>query len=95
MKTSVLSESAYKLKLCSKKLKSGKFQVRFHASRHSDGHDLYGYILAEPKDTLKRVVTTIKSRLNLMEETSQLSQKELYSNTLAAPSSADFTILKH
>jgi hypothetical protein len=93
METNVIG-SPYKLKLCSKKLESGKFQVKFYASKQAEGQDLYGYVLVDPKDTLKRVVTTIKTRLNLMEEANEYYHTHLYAVRKAAPPKSDFMIFK-
>jgi hypothetical protein len=44
----------FKLKLKSKKLDSGKYQVRF--STEGFRSDYYGYLLAEPRTSLREVV---------------------------------------
>jgi hypothetical protein len=94
METNVVNVSAYKLKLCSKKLDSGKFQVKFYASKGTQDQDLYGYVLVDAKDTLKRVVTTIKSRLNLMEEADEYYHTHLYAVRKAPPPKSDFIIFR-
>ncbi len=53
----------YRLKINSKKLKSGKCQVKFHATVNPK-HSLYGYVLADSGETLTRVVKKILVRLN-------------------------------
>lgn len=50
--------SLNKLRLSSKRLKSGKVQVKFELSGRPSG-DEYGYLLTEPKTSLKEVVTKI------------------------------------
>lgn len=94
MQSDIVIESPYRLKLCSKKLDSGKFQVKFYASKGEEGQDLYGYVLVDAKDTLKRVVSTIKSRLNLMEEANEYYHTHLYAVRKAAPPKLDFMIFK-
>jgi hypothetical protein len=94
METNVVNVSAYKLKLCSKKLDSGKFQVKFYASKGTNDQDLYGYVLVDAKDTLRRVVTTIKSRLNLMEEANEYYHTHLYAVRKTPLPKSDFIIFK-
>ena len=100
MKTNVLDSTAvtnlspYRLKLCSKKLESGKFQVKFYVSKDSEAQDMYGYVLVDAKDTLKRVVATIKNRLSLMEEANEYYHTHLYSVRKAKPPRSEFMIFK-
>jgi len=61
----VVLEDQYRLKISSKKLTSGRFQVKFYATVDSS-KELYGYLLVEPEDSLKNVVGRIKARLNVM-----------------------------
>ncbi len=51
-----------KIKLSSKRLHSGKCQVRFQVAEEGTGTSWYGYALAEPKETLKEVVQRIEGR---------------------------------
>jgi len=94
METDIVNVSPYKLKLCSKKLDSGKFQVKFYASKGAEEQDLYGYVLVDAKDTLKRVVTTITGRLNLMEEASEYYHTHLYAVRKTPLPKSDFIIFK-
>ena len=50
--------SLSKLKLSSKRLKSGKVQVKFQMQGNESGEQ-YGYLLTEPKTSLKEVVLRI------------------------------------
>ena len=91
----------YKLKLFSKKLQSGKFQVKFFASADSRStekelrnQDLYGYVLVDAKDTLKEVVNTIKMRLHLMEEANDYYHTHLYAVRKEPPPNSEFMIFK-
>ena len=52
----------FSLKLYSKKLASGKCQVKFYANT-KDRKCLYGYTLVDAEDTLKDVVQTINEKL--------------------------------
>jgi hypothetical protein len=51
-------EASSKLRLSSKRLKSGKLQVKFELTRELKGVE-YGYLLTEPKTSLKEVVHRI------------------------------------
>ena len=85
---------SYKLRLCSKKLESGKFQVKFYASKEKTSQDMYGYVLVDAKDTLKRVVSTIRSRLHLMEEANEYYHTHLYAVRKAPTPTSEFMIFK-
>lgn len=89
MEADVVKVPPYKLRLYSKKLESGKFQVKFYASKGKSSQDMYGYVLADAKDTLKGVVTTIKSRLHLMEEANEYYHTHLYAVRKAPPPKSD------
>ena len=52
-----------KLKLTSKRLKSGKVQVKFSMSSTSEG-EKHGYILTDARTSLKDVVSQIVQRFN-------------------------------
>lgn len=68
----------YKLKLSSKKLKSGKCQVKFHASVQKK-KNMYGYVLADSGETLKNVVEKILVRLDQLKNRENLHHINLYS----------------
>lgn len=55
----------YHLKLSTKKLSGGKFQVKFHATL-KERRPLYGYLFVEANDSLKNVVNEIRSELNFI-----------------------------
>ena len=67
----------YRLKLSSKKLKSGKCQVKFHATVKAD-KNMYGYVLAEAEETLKEVVGKIKVRLDQVKNRDSFHHINLY-----------------
>lgn len=94
MTVNTINVPHYKLKLFSKKLHSGKFQVKFYASKEARNKDLYGYVLVDAKDTLKHVVTTIKQRLHLMEEADDYYHTHLYAVRKEPPPNSEFMIFK-
>lgn len=53
-----------KIKLSSKRLSSGRCQVRFQVAEELTGASWYGYTLVDPKDTLKEVVARIENTVN-------------------------------
>lgn len=68
----------YKLKLTSKKLKSGKCQVKFHASIQKS-KKMYGYVLADSGETLRHVVEKIIKRLDQVKNRESFHHINLYS----------------
>jgi len=67
----------FKLKLKSKKLDSGRFQVQF--ATEGFRADFYGYILAEPKTSLREVVEKIQRHLGAAQVTDKYLQPSLFS----------------
>ena len=74
MKTSY--DPIVKLRLSSKKLESGNFQVKFHATL-LPCKSLYGYLLAKPKTSLKDVVLRIEENLQHWREPDQAHHYDL------------------
>lgn len=68
----------YKLRLTSKKLSSGKCQVKFFASAVGS-KDMYGYVLVDAEVTLKEVVIIIKQKLVSIQKSSDFHHIHLYS----------------
>ena len=68
----------FKLKISSKKLLSGKHQVRFELE-DTDEKEIYGYLLAEPKSTLNEVVEKIMGQVYLRREKDMYFHGHLYS----------------
>ena len=68
---------AQKLKLKSKKLKSGRFQVNF--STEGLAHGFYGYLLAEPNTSVTEVIAKIGRHISAMTHTERYFQRNLYS----------------
>ena len=55
----------YKLKLSSKRLRSGKYQVKFYLSK-PENNGFYGYLLTSGGTSVKDVVARIYDRLVLV-----------------------------
>jgi hypothetical protein len=67
----------FKLRLKSKKLGSGRFQVNF--STEGFMADYYGYLLTEPKTSLREVVEKIQKHLGAAQSTDKYFQPNLFS----------------
>lgn len=67
----------YKIQLSSRKLKSGKCQVKFKAAV-INRKSLYGYLLVEPKTTLKDVVGYIGEKVERLHDRDSVSHIALY-----------------
>lgn len=70
-------ERDYKLKLYSKRLKSGRCQIKFFVTSSSQPR-LYGYMLAESGSTLREVVSTIEHEVRFIEEGDSYYHSHLY-----------------
>ena len=70
--------AGYKLKIDSKKLESGKHQVRFQTQNENE-KSKYGYILAEEGSTLKEVIERIRRELIAMKKGDLYFHSHLYS----------------
>lgn len=68
----------YKLRITSRKLDSGKCQVKFYATMHAK-RDLYGYVLVESGKTLREVVIQINEKLETIRSARDFQQIHLYS----------------
>lgn len=58
----LILDDYYKLRISSKKLNSGRYQVKFFATIQEE-KQLYGYVLVEADETLKSVINRIKKQL--------------------------------
>lgn len=67
----------FKLKLKSKRLESGRYQVKF--STEGFRSDYYGYLLAEPKTSLREVVEMIQQHLGASQDSDRYFQQNLFS----------------
>ena len=72
---------AFKLKITSKKLNSGRFQVNFSTEGFSEGlsHEFYGYLLAEPQTPVRDVVKKIERHVEAMQCSDRYYQRNLFS----------------
>ena len=68
---------ARKLKIKSKKLPSGRFQIDF--STEGLAPEFYGYLLAEPRTSVTEVIAKIDRHLTAMANTERYFQRNLYS----------------
>ena len=68
----------YKLRITSKKLKSGKCQVKFDAVIQKK-KKMYGYVLADSGETLKNVISQIVDRLEKVRMKDSFHHINLYS----------------
>lgn len=73
----VVLDEEYKLRITSKRLKSGNYQVKFLASVR-DKKSLYGYLLVDANETLKNVISKIKRRLHMIDVDSNERSFDLY-----------------
>ena len=76
--TDVTFDDYYKLKLSTKKLNSGKCQVKFYATIQ-EKQDMYGYVLVDASQTLKDVVVKIKEKLTTIRLNRDFQHIHLYS----------------
>lgn len=83
----LILDEQYKLRITSKRLKSGNYQVKFHASLISS-KELYGYLLVSADETLKNVIIKIRERLryiDLQEEKKYFDVYNLRSESIHEP----------
>ncbi len=75
---SLIMNDQYDLKIESKRLISGNFQVKFFA-RLKQNKPFYGYVLVDAACTLKEVVLRIRNKLSLIQSQKDFRQTHLYS----------------
>jgi len=68
---------SFRLKLKSKKLISGRFQVNFSTQGFSN--EVYGYLLAEPQTPVREVVRKIGRHVKAMQCSDRYYQRNLFS----------------
>lgn len=88
----IFSGMAFKLRLKSKKLDSGRFQVNF--STEGFYLDYYGYLLAEPRTSLREVVEKIQWHLGAAQSSDRYYQPNLFSLGKRQASSGAFMLFK-
>lgn len=64
--TDIILDDYYKLRIASKRLSSGRYQVKFFATVQQR-KEVYGYLLVESDETLKAVIEKIKKRLKRLD----------------------------
>lgn len=89
----LILDERYKLRITSKKLKSGNYQVKFFASVN-ERKNLYGYLLVGADETLKGVIQKIKSRLRLLDLKDEARQFDLYNLRADAVQEPNFMIFQ-
>ncbi|MBS1682713.1 MAG: hypothetical protein JST48_13450 [Bacteroidetes bacterium] len=67
----------FKLKLRSKKLQSGRYQINFSTEGIPDGY--YGYLLMEPHTAVTEVIEKINRHIQAMTNRERYLQRNLYS----------------
>jgi hypothetical protein len=82
----------YRLRLTSKRLISGRFQVNFSTEGFDEGY--YGYLLAEPKTSVSEVVEKISRHLEAFDQTDKYFQPNLFSLGRRKPNSEKIMIFK-
>jgi len=68
---------ALKLKIQSKKLNSGRYQVNFSTDAYRSIY--YGYLLAEPKTSLTEIIEKISRHLEAFNNEERYFQRNLFS----------------
>jgi hypothetical protein len=81
-----------RLKLSSKRLVSGRFQVNF--STEGTLENYYGYLLAEPKTSVTEIVEKIERHLLAFHQTDKYFQPNLFSLGRRKPNSGRIMIFK-
>ncbi len=89
----VAFDDDYKLKINSKRLKSGKCQVKFSAIVR-ERKDLYGYVLVDAEQTLKDVVVNIKEKLHTIHRTKDFHNLHLYAIGKSGQEDMNFLIFE-
>ena len=87
-----MNAADFRLKLSSKRLISGRFQVNFSTEGFEGGY--YGYLLAEPKTSVNEVVEKISRHLEAFDQTDKYYQPNLFSLGRRKLSSGKIMIFK-
>jgi hypothetical protein len=86
----IVWDDHFRIRLASKKLSSGKYQIKFYAIVH--GKDTYGYLLVDAKDLLIDVVKTIRKRLIEKEKRGDYHHSNLYNMTHVHADQSNFML---
>ena len=81
-----------KLKMTSKRLNSGRFQVNF--STQFQSQEFYGYLLAESQTPVREVVEKISRHVDAMKYSERYFQRNLFSMTHREANSGRILIFK-
>jgi hypothetical protein len=81
-----------KLRITSKRLTSGRFQVNF--SKHIHTQEFYGYLLAESRTPVREVVEKIIRHIDAMQYSERYLQRNLFSLTHREANSGKILIFK-
>ena len=73
----MLVSKTHKIKISSKKLPSGKCQVKFYLTTQ-EGNPYYGYLLIESGRTVRSVIETILEKLDGIDKPGEYFHKHLY-----------------
>jgi hypothetical protein len=91
VRTSLIMNDHYDLKIEFKRLISGNFQIKFFA-RLKQKKPFYGYVLIDAACTLKEVVLRIRNKLCLIQSQKDFRQMHLYSIGKSADLDLNFII---
>ena len=86
----MLISKTHKIRILSKKLSSGKCQVKFYLTT-TKGNPYYGYMLVESGRTVRDVVETILEKLKDIDQPDSYYHKHLYN--VGTKSSFDTTFM--
>lgn len=81
-----------KFKIQSKRLNSGRYQINFSTGDCTSGY--YGYLLAEPRTSLKDIIEKISRHLAAAHEEDRYFQRNLFSLGKRKVSSGRILIFK-
>ncbi len=81
-----------KLKITSKRLNSGRYQVNF--TTHVHAQEFYGYLLAESQTPVREVVEKISRHVDAMKWSERYFQRNLFSLTNRETNSGRILIFK-
>ena len=73
----LILDDYYKLRISSKKLQSGRYQVKFFATIR-EHKELYGYVLVEADETLKSVISRIRRKLKELDNSIEYRHFHLF-----------------
>lgn len=88
----LILDDYYKLRISSKKLNSGRYQVKFFATIRMQ-KELYGYVLVEADETLKSVIQRIRKRLKELDRSAEYRHFHLF-KVGQQPHSSNFMIFE-